>query len=78
MGGQGASRELRHVAKTFSELQEGRHRADYDLSELFSRPEVLAAVNEAELAFRAWESVRGSDEGNVFLAALLFQKRWNR
>jgi hypothetical protein len=44
--------DLRDVATTFVKLQEGRHRADYNLAEPFRRREVLSLLQELVAAFR--------------------------
>jgi hypothetical protein len=76
--GSPVSAPLRAVARSFIELQEQRHHADYDLANGSSRSEALRTVADAETAFRLWRSVRNSAEANVFLAALVFGKRWDR
>ncbi len=63
------------VARAFVDLQDGRHRADYDLSTRFSRAEALASVERAELAFHAWEEVRRQDVASLYLTALLVHAR---
>jgi hypothetical protein len=69
---------LSAVARAFVDLQEERHRADYDLSSLFNRVDVLQKVALAEQAFTDWSTIRGAQNAGVFLAALLMQRRWNR
>ena len=64
------------IADAFVELQEARHSADYDVSDTFTKPDVLAKIALAEQAFLDWEKVRGTPNANVFLAALLLQKQW--
>jgi uncharacterized protein (UPF0332 family) len=71
----GSSVPLRRVAEAFVELQEARHRADYDLAE-FTRLEVNEYLLQAGAVFHDWSSIRDSDEANVFLCGLLFAKRW--
>jgi len=72
------SHHLVRVATAFIQLQEARHKADYDVSITFQRTEVKLLVRQCGLAFTAWHAVRGTDEANVFLASLLSHKRWNR
>jgi hypothetical protein len=72
------SLHLRAVAETFVDLQDKRHAADYDVLLTLSQSEVLTSVQSARQAFQHWTSIRGSNEANVFLAALVFGKRWNR
>ena len=47
--------DLKLVADAFVELQEARHKADYDLSSDFGRQEALSKVDSARQAFEAWE-----------------------
>lgn len=72
----GLSPELRRVAKTFVELQEARHAADYDLSATYNRVDTVEFLNQTERAFDDWRHIQGSDEAKVFLSALMFAKRW--
>jgi hypothetical protein len=70
--------DLKSVADIFVELQELRHFADYDLSQSFSRIEVLGIVAKANSAISAWTNIRNVPNANVFLAALLLNNRWNK
>jgi hypothetical protein len=57
------------TADAFVELQEARHTADYDVSDTFTRPDVLSKIALAERAFLDWKTAQGTPNGNVFLAA---------
>ena len=70
--------ELARIADAFRILQEERHRADYDLSAPFERFDVLQKIDLARRAFTDWQAVRQTNNAKVFLAALLFQARWNK
>jgi uncharacterized protein (UPF0332 family) len=70
--------ELQTVAETFVELQFRRHSADYDLTQIFDRMEVLGIIGRARDAIITWNRVRNTPNANVFLAALLLNNRWNR
>lgn len=70
--------DLRNVAETFVELQEARHLADYDLTSTFSRMDVLAFINAANLAFNDWKTARLTMNAKVFLIDLLLRKSWSR
>jgi hypothetical protein len=72
------SANLRRIAKTFVDLQEERHAADYDIALKLSQSAVLSSVANAEKAFADWNAIRNTNEANVFLAALVFGKGWNR
>lgn len=68
--------ELRTIAEAFVELQQARHTADYDMDEAFDRADVLQKLGMVERAFAAWKTVRSTPNANVFLAALLLNRRW--
>jgi uncharacterized protein (UPF0332 family) len=70
--------ELQAVAKTFVELQQQRHLADYDLTQSFDRIKVLRIIDKTKTAMTEWSEVRNQPNANVFLAALLLNSRWNR
>ncbi len=72
----GFSVPMRTFTRAFVALQEARHEADYDLAADYTRSEALDLLEQARAAFLAWRSVRISDEANVFLAALMFARRW--
>ena len=68
--------QLIQVASAFVQLQEQRHKADYDLFETFERVAVLRRIAQVRNAFAAWKAVKHSPNAKVFLAALFFQGRW--
>lgn len=70
--------ELSAVAGAFVELQEERHRADYDLSTPLIRVDVLQQIRTASQAFADWRKIRNSENARVFLTAILLQKKWSR
>jgi hypothetical protein len=63
-------KEIKHIASTFVALQSKRHLSDYDLSERFSRSDVLNNVREAEIAIDQFSGLPSSDEKTFFLACL--------
>lgn len=65
---------LRAVARTFYQLQEERHSADYDLSRRFTRREVMALIARTESAFADWQEVRRTDGARLYLLAILLWK----
>ena len=71
LSGQALQPELIRVARALVELQEARHKADYDTARRFTRREVLDLVGQAELAFADWNRVRGSIQADTFLTGLL-------
>src|SRR6185312_577897 len=72
------SPELKSIAQIFVNLQEERHLADYDVSISLLRTETLLLLDEVQRGFADWKLIRETDEATVFLAALLFGKRWDR
>lgn len=52
--------DLRTVAEAFSELQQTRHEADYNVAGTFNRPDTLGYVQRAQDAFEAWQRAAGS------------------
>jgi uncharacterized protein (UPF0332 family) len=70
--------DLCAFAEIFVDLQDQRHVADYDTDLKLSLPAVMSSVVKAEAAFSHWRAIRSTTEANVFLAALVFGKRWNR
>jgi uncharacterized protein (UPF0332 family) len=62
---------IRELARTFVELQEQRHLADYDRTENFRRSEVLMLIQQAETAVAAFSASPRSVEENFFLVCLL-------
>lgn len=66
--------ELSTAAKMFIELQEARHLADYDTSRegVLSRPDVREILARTRQAFEAWDTLRTTPAGELYLLALLF------
>lgn len=62
--------EIRAVATAFVELQENRHLADYDLTERFSRSDVIALIEQAETVIEDFAGLANSNERKFFLACL--------
>ena len=71
LSGQALQPELVRVASALVQLQEARHKADYDTARRFTRREVLDLVSQAEQAFTDWGRVRGSIQADTFLTGLL-------
>jgi hypothetical protein len=63
-------REIRTLASTFVELQEKRHLADYDLTERFTRSDVMALIEQAETVIEEFAELPPSNERKFFLACL--------
>jgi hypothetical protein len=65
---------LRFVAQTFSQLQEDRHFADYNLTKDLDPAEALAQVKSAEEIFHTWPSIRGQQIAQAYLVSLLVKR----
>jgi len=66
---------LKPVAKTFSQLQEKRHTADYDNTTFWTRTEALIHIKSAEQAFKTWKSIREAQIAQEYLVSLIVKKR---
>jgi hypothetical protein len=66
---------LKAVAKTFAQLQEKRHIADYDNTTFWTRTEALAQVKSAEQAFATWKPIRNEQIAQAYLVSLVVKKR---
>jgi uncharacterized protein (UPF0332 family) len=63
--------KLRSVAKTFRELQQQRHLADYSNATSWDRIKASAKVNQAKAAFNDWKSIRNEFVAQRYLVSLL-------
>ena len=68
------SDDLLKVARTFIDLQEKRHTADYDTTAILYREEVRESIYHVQQAFAALDTM-DKDEKAVFLTALLLYGR---
>lgn len=66
---------LRNVAKTFVDLQDRRHTADYDNETVWTRTEALGQVTSAQKAFSDWRAIRNQPIAQTYLLSLLVKKR---
>lgn len=57
------------VCQTFSDLQELRHSADYDLSRTFKKSESVGIVSRAIAAHEDWKKVRTTKNAKLLLLA---------
>lgn len=73
-----SSQKLQDVARTFVELQQERHRADYDLSQPFTRDEARALVSQARDAFENWNALKQNDRelARFYAMCLLNWNNW--
>jgi len=63
------------VAGAFVELQDARHKADYDNAVILSRVEVIKQIERARLAFGQWQAVRRTREAQDLLLSMLTDRR---
>ena len=64
----------RKVARTFVDLQEERHAADYDLVHTWTKQEATDRVNKAKDAFVSWSTIRKPPNARLFLVVLALPK----
>ena len=69
-----SGKHLRNVARTFVDLQELRHEADYDNSRVWTRTEVLEDIKLVRLAFASWHAIERETTAEDFLLQLLIQR----
>src|SRR5262249_50955674 len=62
---------LRNLAELFTNLQDRRHLADYDLSATFLREGVLDLIDDVEQAVADWATIRTEPAARFFLICLL-------
>ncbi len=65
---------LRFVARTFSQLQEDRHFADYNLTKDLDPVEALTQVKSAEKIFNIWPTIRTEHIAQAYLVSLLVKR----
>lgn len=68
--GESASLDMQTLARNFIELQEARHRADYDLSYQLVLDDATPLLTLAEEASAAWQQLQGTHEANIFILSL--------
>ena len=66
---------LSTVAQAFVDLQQARHKADYDIGEPFQPLDAAVGVAQARLAFVTWAEVRDKPIAPRYLYSLLFKDR---
>jgi hypothetical protein len=69
---------LTFMATTFVDQQNARHAADYDMSQSFTRFEVLDMIRDVQTALDDWSRIRATPNAAVFLTALLLNRQWSR
>ena len=72
------SNELLFICDRFALLQQARHVADYDLHATVTLKEGLERWADCRFSLAAFQTIEGSSEVTVFLAALLLDTQWTR
>jgi hypothetical protein len=62
-------------AQAFVDLQQARHRADYDIEEPFQPLDAAVHIAQARLAFLTWDEVKDEPLAQRYLYSLLFKDR---
>jgi hypothetical protein len=62
------------VAQAFSQLQEDRHFADYNLTRDLDPIEALTQVKSAEKIFAMWPAIRAEQIAQAYLVSLLVKR----
>lgn len=72
--------ELNRLAETFLDAQQERHRADYDLSQPFTRAEVQVILERIERASKDWQTIKKSHPkvARFFALSLLMVDSWRK
>jgi hypothetical protein len=65
---------LRFIARTFSQLQEDRHFADYNMTRDLDPTDALNQVKSAEKVFKTWHSLRAEQIAQAYLVSLLVKR----
>lgn len=64
-------RHLQTVSLAFSQAQEQRHSADYDVSKTWTRVEAMAIIDQVDAAFKSWSAIRDHKFAQEYLLSLL-------
>lgn len=66
---------LRTIARSFIQLREKRHIADYDNGKFWALSESLIEVEKAQLVLSLWQSIRTETIAQNYLVSLLIKSR---
>jgi hypothetical protein len=67
--------KLSIVVQAFIELQQARHKADYDAGEPFKTLDAELSVDQARVAFLTWAKIKDEPRAQRYLYSLLFKDR---
>jgi hypothetical protein len=69
--GQPVPSEIQRIADAVVQLQESRHKADYNVKDPVTPVEAQTSVRMAQDAFADWATISGNAAADVFLTELL-------
>ncbi len=69
------SSSIKKIAAAFRDLQDARHRADYDVSIDITEEEVVLAITFATTAHALWYQERNTEAAQLFLVAMLVHRQ---
>ena len=75
------SSDIAEVAELFSQLQDSRQLADYDIDDtagVVGLPWASDCVDKARRLFAAWDRAKTTEEARFFLASLVFGNKWSK
>jgi len=67
--------KLRKIAKSFTQLQDNRHIADYDNATYWTSTDAAEEVKKAAIAFIIWQEIRNEKIAQDYLVSLLIKPR---
>lgn len=67
--------DLITIARTFVDLQQARHEADYDLGRRWARSEVQALIVRAQQAVASWSATSSHGAARAYLVGILVQTK---
>ena len=76
--GPAATNELQLVCRTFIQLQDARHSADYDLGYTLTSSACSQFLRDTFISMFTWDKIKNSAEANVFILSLLLWKNWEQ
>jgi uncharacterized protein (UPF0332 family) len=68
---------LQAISFTFSQVQQHRHEADYDIAKKWTRTEATQIIDQVEAAFQNWKVIRNHKFAQAYLLSLLGQPKGN-
>jgi hypothetical protein len=68
-------RLLKSLARSFGELQDKRHVADYDNARFWTHTQALEEVMNTATAFSVWQSIKNEKIAQDYLVSLLIKSR---